>query len=120
MAYDTEKLKKQALEAAEKHDLVFIQDVISYLPCSVQTFYTHELEKYEPLKEILNKNIVSKKRELRKKWFVSDNATLQLALMKLLATNRERQKISQSYMDHTTKGDKITGFEITILDEEKS
>ena len=51
MAYKTEELEKQSLEAIEKYKLFFIDDVVSYLPCSTATFYNHKLEELETIKE---------------------------------------------------------------------
>src|SRR5699024_9234600 len=97
--YDTEELKKRSLEVVEKNDLVFLADVISFLPCSKQTFYNHDLDEFDKLKEIIENNRISKKRELRKKWFDSKNATLQLALMKLLTNRDELNRLNNNKDD---------------------
>ena len=55
MAYKTKELEKQALEAIEKYKLFFIDDIVSYLPCSTATFYNHKLEELETIKEALKK-----------------------------------------------------------------
>ncbi|TAI48992.1 hypothetical protein [Flagellimonas allohymeniacidonis] len=105
MTYDTATLFEMATNETEKHNLFFIEDVVSFLPCSKSTFYkyiplgSNEMDK---LKDLLGKNRIALKVELRKKWRESDNATLQMALMKLIATNEERKKLSQSYIDHTS------------------
>ena len=53
------------------------------------------------IKEELEKNRVAIKANLRKKWYDSDNATLQIALMKLISTDDERRKISNTFIDKT-------------------
>ena len=93
MAYDTENLKKQSLEAIEEHSLYFISDVIACLPCSKQTFYDHGLDKIDDIKKALDKNKIVAKIELRKKWLKSDNATMQMGIMKLLSEDEELKKL---------------------------
>ena len=44
---------------------------------------------------------------MRKKWYDSDNATMQMALYKLCSTDVEHRKLQQNYSDITTKGEKI-------------
>ncbi|MCH7535296.1 MAG: hypothetical protein IH948_06060 [Bacteroidetes bacterium] len=101
MAYKTKDLEKRALKAITEKELVFIEDVICYLPCNRATFYNHELDKLDTLKEALQKNKTDIKVSLRSKWYKSDNATLQLALMKLVSTDEERRKLSVNYNEHT-------------------
>lgn len=96
MAYKKSDLELQALEAITSKKLVFIDEVVSYLPCSSSTFYLHELEKSEALKAALNKNKVDLKGGLRKKWYDSDSATSQIALYKLLGTEEEAHRLNGS------------------------
>jgi len=107
MAYKTKELEEQALEAIEKYKLFFIDDVVSYLPCSTATFYNHKLEELETIKEALKKVRTEIKVSMRSKWYKSDNATLQMGLMKLIGTDEERKKLSQNHTDHTTGGEKL-------------
>lgn len=105
MSYDKGTLMDLALTEIKRHNLLFIEDVVSFLPCSKSTFYTYfpaGSDELNELKEIMGKNRIDIKIQLRKKWMESDNATLQMALMKLIATNEERRKLSQTYIDHTT------------------
>ncbi len=117
MAYKKNDLIKTALQAIEKHKLFFIDDIIAYLPCSKATFYNHQLEQLKELKEKLEKNKIEVKVSLRSKWYKSDNATLQMALYKLLASDEERKCLSMQYIDHTSEGKKITGFDYTKPDD---
>jgi hypothetical protein len=96
MAYNYKDLEKQALEAIKKHNLFFIADVIAYLPCVSSTFYDYELEKSEPIKQALAKVKIDIKVSMRSKWYKSQNATLQMGLMKLLSTDEEIKKLSMS------------------------
>lgn len=108
MAYNTKELEQQALEAIKEHGLIFIEEVVSFLPCASSTFYDHELEKSEAIKEAINFNKVSKKAKLRKNWEHSENATLNISLYKLLANEEELQRLSVQKVEHSGKdGEKI-------------
>ena len=41
MAYDRKKIFEQAKEAITKHKLIFVDDIVSFLPCRKSTFYEH-------------------------------------------------------------------------------
>jgi len=89
MAYNPKDLEKKAIEAIEKNKLFFIDDVIAYLPCSRATFYNLELEKLDTIKDALTKVKTEIKVSMRSKWYKSENPTLQMGLMKLIASPEE-------------------------------
>jgi hypothetical protein len=97
MAYKTAELEKQALDAIEKYKLFFIEDIVSYLPCDKKTFYAHKLHESPPIKEALLSVKTSIKVSMRSKWYMSENPTLQLALMKLISSEEELRKLSMSH-----------------------
>jgi len=110
MAYNKEDLYNKALEVIKKHNPIFIEEIVSYMPCDKTTFYRYfpiNSNEYNDIKVALEDNIVNVKGKLRKKWQDSENATLQMGLMKLISSDEERRRLSQSNVDHTTKGDKI-------------
>lgn len=96
MAYKKAELEAQALDAIKKHRLVFIQDLIPFLPCAASTFYDKELEKSEAIKEALEYNKISLKVNLRKRWYESEVPVLQLALYKLIGTDDETERLNGS------------------------
>ncbi len=110
MAYKTKELEEKALQAIEDNGLVFINEVVSSLPCNSATFYNHELEKLETIKEALQENRANTKAKLRKKWYESDNATVQIALYKLLSDEEEHKKLT----GQTLMGDKDKPLEISV------
>jgi predicted DNA-binding transcriptional regulator AlpA len=123
MAYNTEKLKKQALAAIDKHKLFFIEDVAAFLPCSRSTFYEHFSDKSDDRKEIdelLERNRIEVKTSMRSKWYKSEAPALQLSLYKLIATTDERNALSMSKVDVTSGGDKITWNEVRTYDKPES
>ena len=115
MAYNTKQLEKQALEAIEKHKLFFFNDISAYLPCSRATLYNLGLDKLDTIEKALEENRTRAKNSMRAKWYKSDNATLQVALMKLISDDDERKKLSQTYTDLTTDGEKLNKIEIEII-----
>jgi hypothetical protein len=97
MAYNTKELEKQALEAIEKYKLFFIDDIVSYLPCCSKTFYDHKLQELQTIKDALLKVKTEIKVSMRSKWYKSENATLQMGLMKLISTDEELRKLSMQH-----------------------
>lgn len=107
MEYDRVKILQQAKEAIEKHKLFFIDDIIAYLPISRGTFYNWGFDKLDELKELLTKNRVELKVSMRSKWYKSNSPALQMALMKLIASDEELRKLAMNYQDVTSGGEKI-------------
>ena len=52
------------------------------------------MEKEDTIKDALTDNRVNMKMELRAKWYASDNATLQVCLMKLIADEDEAHRLN--------------------------
>lgn len=115
---EKDELFKQALKIAKEKRLIFVEEVISYLPISKPTFYDYypkDSNDFNELKRVINDNKIDIKQGLREKWYESDNATLQMALYKLTAREEERKKLAMSYVDNTTKGEKINGIQVEII-----
>jgi hypothetical protein len=112
MAHNRNKIFKQAKEVIVKNNLFFIEDIVAYLPISKQTFYQFfpiDSDEIDELKDLLNQNRVEIKVSMRSKWYKSENATLQLALMKLIGTDEEAHRLngSSQKIDATTNGKDI-------------
>ncbi len=119
MAYDTTELKTQAVKAIIENDLYFISDVIACLPCSKQTFYDHGLDQLDDIKKELEKNRINAKMEMRKKWLKSDNATMQMGLMKLLSEDEELRKLSMEHKEHSGEI-KLPSLKVEIVKTDES
>ena len=78
-----------------------------YTGCSRSTAYNHGLDKLDSIKEALEANRARGVDYLLQKWIAGDNATLQIAAMRLICTKEEHQLLNQQYIDHTSKGDSI-------------
>jgi hypothetical protein len=110
MRFDPEKLLEDAKNAIINNNLVFIEEVVHFLPCSKPTFYDYfkvDSNEFNELKELLDKNRVNQKLDLRGKWANSDAPALQLALYKLISSPDEIKALSMQSIDHTTKGESI-------------
>ena len=115
---EKDKLFEQALQIAKDKRLIFIDEIVAYLPISRETFYTYwplGSDNLDKIKRVVNDNKIDIKQGLREKWYESDNATLQMALYKLTAREEERKKLAMSYVDNTTKGEKINGIQVEII-----
>jgi hypothetical protein len=118
MAYDKNILFKKAKEIIPKYNLIFIEDVCAYLAISKPTYYTHfpvGSDEFNELSDLIDKNKIEIKVSLRKKWFDSDNATLQMALYKLTSTDTEHKKLQQNYTDVTTNNESLNSQPKAIL-----
>lgn len=108
MAYSKKYLRDEAIKIISSDpDIHFISEVCSFLPINRDAFYNKNLHKDDKIKAALYKNKVALKSHLRKKWKDSDNATLNIALYRLIGTDKDRQKLSQQHVDHTTKGNEL-------------
>lgn len=108
--YSTQEIYEKAKEIIPKHKLIFVEDVCAYMGISKPTFYKYidvNSDEFNELKKMLEKNCIDIKVGLRKKWYDSDNATLQMALYKLTSTDVEHRKLNQNYTDVTTKDNEI-------------
>jgi len=110
MAYKTEELFQTAIEQIKKNRLIFIEDIIAFLPCRKSTFYEHfpnDSDYYKRMFEELETNRTELKVSMRSKWYKSNSPALQMALMKLIGNQEELRRLSMQHIDHTTGGDKM-------------
>jgi len=111
MAYNKKEIYKLAVDAIEKNNLFFITDIVAWMPCEKTTFYElfpDKSEESDTFKGKLEQNKIKTKSAIRAKLFKGEKAAELLALYRLICTGEERQMLNQQYIDHTSKGDKIT------------
>ena len=80
-------------------------DALSF---SRRTAYDYALHESHTIKSQFEDNRSKGVNYLLQKWMASDNATLQIAAMRIIADEEDRQRLNQQYVDHTSKGEKIT------------
>ena len=104
MAYDRVKIYEQAKQKIVEHKLFFVEDIVAFLPCAKPTFYDFfppNSDEMNELKGLLEQNRTELKVSMRSKWYKSENATLQMALMKIICTDDERKKLAMNYNENT-------------------
>jgi hypothetical protein len=102
MAYNKQILFDKAKEQIVSKRLIFVEEVASFIGISKQTlyeFYPIGSDEMDELKKLIEDNKISLKTSMRKKWYDSDNATLQMGLMKLIANPEEHKRLSQTFVD---------------------
>lgn len=103
MAYDKADLEKKSLIAIKKNKLVFIEEVVSYLPCSKPTFYEHKLNESDAIKEEIERNKVNRKVGLRNKMYDAENPSAWIALYKLIGTEEEAHRLNGSKQENKSE-----------------
>jgi hypothetical protein len=124
MAYNKQVLFDKAKEQIVSKRLIFVEEVVAFIGISKPTFYDLfkvDSNEFNELKKLIEDNKISLKTSMRKKWYDSDNATLQMGLMKLIATPEEHKRLSQTFVesDNNTnlKLETVTKEQLKIIDE---
>lgn len=116
MAYKKADLEKQAIKAIKDNNVIFITELIAYLPCALSTFYDLELEKSEHIKNEIDINRIKNKKKLRENWSKEKSApVLQLASYKLNATEDELRRLSVQEKEHESQ-DQTVDFEYEVIE----
>lgn len=97
MAYDTNKLFKQAIEIIKTREVLTIEGVVALMPCTKTTFYDHfsvDSNELNSIKEELNKRKVEAKEKLIKIMRSPlGSPSERIFLYKLLADREEKESI---------------------------
>lgn len=105
---DDKKVIEEILIVIENENLFDVDSIFAYYKgCGKTAFYAHKLNESNAIKDALQNNRTTTKQDLKRKWFESENPTVQIALFKLIATPEERKNLSQNYNDITTDGEPI-------------
>ena len=120
MARTTKAYEKEILEVIEKNeDICFITEIfIIYSGCCRDTFYNHGLDKFDTIKSALEENRAKIKKKMRGNWQKKyASPALQIAAYKLMGTDEERKRLSQTYIELTGQND--GPIKTVTLDPEK-
>jgi hypothetical protein len=101
MPYDKEENRKKVykicLETLEKEDVTTIEDLLTYLPISKETFYRYyptESNEYDIIKRAIEKRKAKTKQLLRKVWKSPHASPAErIFYYKLLANKEEKEAI---------------------------
>ena len=118
MAYNRNKIFKQAQDVIREHNLFFIEDIVAWLPCDKTTFYRFfptECNEYNTLKKMLEDNKVRMKTSIRAKLYKGKGADL-IALYKMICSDEERKAIAMVNKTDLTSGDEPLNVKFEIVD----
>ena len=110
------KYEDELRKVIKEKKIAFFDHCFGFTSFSRTTGYEYKLNDSDAIKAAIATNRATAKNYMLNKWIASDNATLQISAMRLLSDSEEHQKLNQSYVDHTTKGEKITKIERVIVD----
>lgn len=100
--------EQELVNAVKKHRWVKFGHIDwSVLSFKRSTGYLYQLDKSETVKEAFAQNRVKAVNYMLWKWIESDNPTLQIAAMRIIADDEDRIKLNQQYTDITSKGQSI-------------
>ncbi len=127
MPYDKEENKKKVyeicIETLEKEDVTTIEDLLTYLPISKDTFYRYYpigSDDYDIIKRAIEKRKMKTKQLLRKVWRSQNSSPAErIFYYKLLANKEEKEAIYDTSIRSAVEAPK---HEITlnlIKDEEE-
>lgn len=126
---EAKKREEQKAEYAEEllsilrgKKIAFLSHAFAYTSFSSSTAYNFELEKMESVKETIKKNRANAKNYMVQKWIASDNATLQVAAYRLMSDPEEHKLLNQSYIDHTSGGEKVifNGIDLDVKENDSA
>ncbi len=118
MAYDRNKIFKQAQSVIREHNLFFIDDIVAWLPIGRSTFYEYfpmDSDKMDILKKMLEDNKVRMKTSIRAKLYKGKGTDL-IALYKMICTDEERKAIAMVNKTDLTSGDEPLSVKFEIVD----
>ena len=112
MQYTTKQLEDKAIAVLESKEMITsFEELALRMPVTRQCLYKHGIDKLDTIKSGLEAKKLKIKEHLKGKWFRSDNATLQMGLYKLLATDEEYQRLSNIKYEITNNIEKVENIE---------
>ena len=85
---------EKALKVIKNEKIFYIDEIAASMGISRETFYKYNLHKNDIIREAIEETKIGIKKLLRKKWQDSDNATLQIALYRIIANDDETQRLN--------------------------
>ncbi len=100
--------KKDIMNVIAENPVFSFTDIfVFYKEITRQHAYRLDYDKCDDIRELIQHNKRKGVVSMIAKWLKSDNATLQIAAMRLIGDDDERRKLNQQYIDHTTQGEKL-------------
>jgi hypothetical protein len=99
MGKKKEIYEKEIADCIKKNRIMFVSHIFGYYTdIGRSQFYNLELDKSEMIKDAIVENRSKACGYMVNKWIASDNATLQIAGYRLVATEEERMALNQEYV----------------------
>lgn len=100
-----EVYEKEIVEVIRKNDDILFKEHIFlfYNDLAKAQFYNLELDESDAIKGALDANRTKAKQKMLNNWRESENSTLNIAAYRLIATDDERRKLNQQYIEATGK-----------------
>jgi hypothetical protein len=112
--------EKELLEIIKERKIMFFSHAFAYTSFSAATAYNHNLEKLDTIKDALAKNRASGVTYMLNKWIGSDNATLQIAAMRIISDENLRRSLNQQYIEQTIKEQPLFNIDVKEPSDTKS
>lgn len=93
---------ERSMEEIQKGDVIFIEDLVILIGISKPTFYTYipvGSDEFNDVKIAIEKNKISIKSKLRKRWFSEPHPTTDAMLYKIVANTEERMALSTQFIE---------------------
>jgi len=101
MSEINKKHEKEILKVIGEYPIFSFKDIFTqFKGCSRATAYNHGLDKLDSIKEAIYQNKRVAITSLLQKWINSDNATLNIAAMRLLCDEHEHRLLNQQYIEN--------------------
>lgn len=99
MGKKKETYEKEITECIKKNRIMFVSHIFGYYTkLKKAQFYNLGLDKSDTIKDAIAENRSKACGYMVNKWIASDNATLQIAGYRLIATEEERMALNQEYV----------------------
>jgi len=111
MAYDKEEVFEEVIKVIRDNKLkhfYYIEGFIEPTTPTLYEFFPLESDEFNTIKRELGLNKIASKNKMVNKWEDSENAALQIAAFKLIATDEEREALSTNYQKVDQKTEDIT------------
>lgn len=97
------KYENEVLKIIAEKKIFFFEHVFAFASFTRATAYNNGLDKLDSIKEALTKNRTNGVNYMLQKWVGSENATLQIAAMRIIADENTRRSLNQQYIENTIK-----------------
>lgn len=91
---ELKRLIDECLKIIEKEEILFVTDLIGFLPISKATFYNYGLDKIDAIREAIEKQRIQKKQMTRKALVKTNTPVGLITFYRMIATPEERAAIN--------------------------